>query len=158
MEKINIKDLNLLVTSKEIKMPEVDWIYEAIELLIKQRIKHCKSQLDEAISKDEAFFQNHLESQIIVYKDKSGEFYGHFSVPVYNDMIEFLNHTDLAAWHINRGIVQQALRQYLQILPEDEFDCGDDLLELRKLLYNKYKKNQDDLEGALTELMLVIPN
>ena len=151
MEKINIKDLNLLVTSKEIKTPNPDWIYKAIELLIKQRVQHCKSELDEAISKSEAYFQNCLESQIIVYKDKSGNFYGHFSVPVYNNMVEFLNHTDSISCYINKGIVQQALRQCF-------YNCHhESAMDIVLMLLENYGKTKQDLEGALTELLLVMP-
>ena len=152
MEKLNIKDLNLLVTAREIKLPEIDWLHEAIELLIKQRVQHCRTELENAMLKDEAFFQNSFESPIIVYKNKSGKFYGHFSVPTYNSMIEFLNHTDSISCYINRGIVQQALRQYFYILSN--------IKKFEGFCFNlaKYNKNYEDLEGALTELMLVLPN
>ena len=80
MEKINVKDLNLLVASREIKLPDNKWLYEAIELLINQRVAHCRKALDSAIKNEEAFLQNHLDSQIIIYKSKQcGRIYGHFS-------------------------------------------------------------------------------
>lgn len=150
MEKINVKDLNLLVASREIKLPDNKWLYDAIELLINQRVSHCYKALNIAITNDEAFMQNHCDSQIIIYKSKQcGRIYGHFSVPVYNNMIEYLNNSDAPALYINKGIVQQALRQYFYDIRYRDTDC------LEKLL-DEYQKDFKHLEDALTEIMLII--
>ena len=150
MEKINVKDLNLLVASREIKLPDNKWLYDAIELLINQRVSHCYKALNIAITNDEAFMQNHCDSQIIIYKSKQcGRIYGHFNVPVYNNMIEYLDNSDAPALYINSGIVQQALRQYFYDLRYRK--TGD----LEKLL-DEYQKDFKHLEDALTEIMLII--
>ena len=150
MEKINVKDLNLLVASREVKLPDNKWIYDAIELLINQRVKHCKLQLDKAIKNDEAFLMNHFDSPIVLFKSKlGGRVYGHFTEPVYNQMIVYLNHPEESAIYLDRGIAQQALRQYFYDLRYRKTD------DLEKLL-NEYQKDFKHLEDALTEIMLVL--
>lgn len=150
MERIDITKYNLPVTEREHELPKLDWLYEAIKLLINQRVAHCRSQLEETIKKGEAYIE-YKYSPIVFYKNAKGEEYGHFSEPVYNDMIEFLNHIDHIEYHLNKMIVQQALRQYFYN-SHNYSSLNNDML----LILEKYNKTYEDLEGALTEMMLVM--
>lgn len=146
MKKIYSDELNLLVHTKSFNQPETKWIDKAIELLIQQRVNHCKAKLDVAMSHDEAFFTNHLNSQYITYIDKDRNEYGHFSIPVYNMMIDYLINSEL-----HRGIVQQALRQFTHNIITFN-TCKYEV----KFLLEDYDKTEEDLANALTEIMLIL--
>lgn len=141
MEQINIKDLNLIVKSVEHKMFNQDCLYEAIKHLIERRIEHCKEQLDFAIRENHAFQRDHNTSQYIVYI-VNGKERGHFSVPVYNHMVEWLNNESST---YDKCIVQQALRQ-LYFEEETEI-CA---------ILGKYNHAHSDLFNALTEMIVVL--
>lgn len=144
MEKINIKDLNLTVKSVEHKMFNQDCLYEAVKYLIKRRINHCKEQLDFAIHENHAFQRNHSDSQYIVYiGPRSGQETGHFSVPVYNHMIEWLNNESST---YDKCIIQQALRQLYSYELEKEL----------RIILNKYDYSDLDLFNTLTEMIVVL--
>lgn len=146
MKKINSKELELLVKSVEpCHSLDTQWITEAIRVLILQRIQHCYAQLDNAISKDEAFFANHLESQVIIYVDNHQ--YGHFGIPTYNHMVEYLEDN----MPEDKLIVQQALRQYFENIRLKDTNY----YEVLDIL-TKWSKGESDLENALTEMMLIL--
>lgn len=147
MKKIDQKELGLLVKSQEYKSCNSEWLNEALNCLIQQRVIHCKSQLDYAMSKDEAFYCNHSNSDIIIYVNKDGNNYGHFGIPTYNHMVDYLND----GLPYDKGIIQQALRQHLENLHSDNAYryavCS---------VLSEYQKDEKYLEGALTELLLIL--
>lgn len=145
MKKINPKELGLLVKSQEYKPFDNKWLDEAIMLLIKQRVKHCKMQLDRAMAKGEAYLCNHLGSQYIIYVDNDGNAYGHFGTPTYNHMIDYLK----GGLPYDKMIVQQALRQHHTNCRLRDMHC----LEIYDKL-SDFSKTREDLENALTEMML----
>lgn len=65
-------------------------VAEAIRQLIFWRAEHCQNQLAEKVAKGETFITS-PSSDFICYKDG-----GHFSVPVYKAMTEFLAIEDLS--------------------------------------------------------------
>lgn len=141
MKKINTKDLNLLVANVEFKGLNTEYIEECVKFLISLRVNHCRTQLEEAIKKDEAFYANHLDSEIIFFYGKSGKEYGHFSGPVYNIMMDFLNGDEQFD---SPMIVQQALRQMFYLKENSDL----------KQILQKYNKTEEDLYMALTEMLL----
>lgn len=147
MKKIDPKELGLLVKSQEYKPFDNKWLDEAVMLLIRQRVQHCKEALDDAMAKGEAYLCNHSDSQYIIYVN--GNEYGHFGVPTYNHMIDYLN----GGLPYDKGIIQQALRQHLYNVRYDGFTSE---LETVKDLLLTHNKTRSDLENALTEMMLVL--
>lgn len=141
MEKIDSSKLGLLVKSVPFRKYDNNWMHRVITLLIQQRVHHCKSQLDEAMNNDEAFFMNHSDSETIVYKNG-----GHFAIPVYNEMVDWLDH----GVDYNREITQQALRQHLNNLHNKDRNW-DTVINL----LSEYRKTERDLENVLTEILLV---
>ena len=144
--KIDVKNFDLTVKTQKYREFETEWSDEAIRTLIIQRMHHCEYKLLRAIHQEEAFLCNHSDSQIVIFVDKDGNEYGHFSEPTYNSMVEFLNY-----FVLNRGIIQQALRQYLSNIHNDDRDR----YEIQSIL-EKYNKKEQDLENTLTELILVL--
>lgn len=147
MEKINPS--GLLVKSQEYRPFDNKWIDDVVNVLIQQRVQHCKKALDDAMNKNEAYFCNHLNSQYIMYVDENGKEYGHFSAPVYNHMVDFLD----GGMPFDRLIIQQALRQYFYNVRYDGFT--EDFDKVINMLKN-YDKTRSDLENVLTEMMLVL--
>lgn len=113
----------------ELAYRKIDWtaICEAIYALIEQRAKHCEEQLAMAVAKGETF-RTHPDSEIICYKGG-----GHFSIPVYKAMTDFLASDSVDAVRdkmafgsridrdcleksVAKGITQQALRQLFYII------------------------------------------
>ena len=149
MEKINVKELGLPVKSQEYRPFDHKWIDEVIKLLIEQRVKHCKAELDNAKNRDEAYICNHSNSQYIIYVDENGKEYGHFGVPTYNHMVDFLE----GGMPYDKGIIQQALRQHFHNIKTREFmDCCENVIKILK----SYNKLIADLENVLTEMMLIL--
>lgn len=144
MEKINIKDLNLTVKSVEHKMFNQDCLYEAVKHLIEKRINHCKEHLDLAISENRAFQR---DSQYIAYVSSiTKKEHGHFSIPVYNHMVEWLNNESST---YDKCIIQQALRQLYYTNLTSPYRT------LFKIL-NKYNQTHWDLFNVLTEMIVVL--
>ena len=146
MEKINPKELGLLVKSQTYRNYDREWLYTAIETLIRLRVTHCSSALDLAMSRDEAYLCNHSDSEYIIYVDQNGEEYGHFSAPLYNVMVEFLD----GHQPYSRLIIQQAIRQYLYNKNNDNayrYAVMEVLSESNKI--------EQDLENALTEMIVL---
>lgn len=134
MEKI--KKIELLVYTPE---ESFDFTQEVVKFLINKRVQHCYSELQEAIKNDEAGYWIHETSNVIVYKNGK-----HFSIPVYNHMVDFLN----GDAPLDIAIVQQAIRSYQYMT------CNDDL-EF-SILLNKYDKKFEDAFRTITDLIVLV--
>lgn len=71
----------------EIHRTPINWatITKAVRMLLQWRAEHCQEELAEHVTKGETFVTS-PDSDYILYKDG-----GHFSVPVYEAMVEALN-------------------------------------------------------------------
>lgn len=125
---------------------EINWpaIINTVRLLIEWRVKHCEQQLAEATLKGETSYLGD-EPHTIFYKNG-----GHFSIPTYQTMIEFLSIESLTKSDLTPGIAQQALRQYMRVLATKNFGSEREYKMLRDTTLN----NLVLLESILTEILL----
>lgn len=106
---------------------------KALYWLIESRIHHCEEQLVENTLQNNTL----IRGEVIHYGDG-----GHFSIPVYDALVRFVNNEI----EKDRLIVQQALRQYLLLVRTND----ESLSELEEII------SREDIEGCLTEDLLVI--
>lgn len=130
----------------ELNFREIDWyiINETIRLLIKGRIQHCEDELAKATIASETMFDNSISQQIFF---KNG---GHFSIPVYNQMVEWYN-SGQNLQDASALITQQALRHYFYLLRTEDTEA---LTELENALISG-SYTLEDLENILTEDILI---
>lgn len=138
MEKIT--KIELLVYNQLAPRESFDFTQEVVRFLIERRVQHCYSELQEAIKNDSAGYLTSVDSQIIVYKNGN-----HFSIPVYNHMVDFLN----GGIPCDLEIVQQAIRSYNALTPEEDEAFLDEILR-------KYDKDWHDAFRVITDLIVLV--
>lgn len=138
MEKIT--KIELLVYNQPAPQESFDFTQEVVKFLIERRVQHCYSELQEAIKNNSAGYLISIDSQTIVYKNGN-----HFSIPVYNHMIDFLN----GSIPFDLMIVQQAIRSYNALTPEEDQAFEDEIL-------HKYSKDWQDTFRVITDLIVLV--
>lgn len=138
MEKIT--KIELLVYNQPAPQESFDFTQEVVRFLIERRVQHCYSELRNAIENNSAGYLISIDSQTIVYKNGN-----HFSIPVYNHMIDFLN----GGISYDLGIVQQAIRSYSALTPEEDQAFEDEILR-------KYDKSWQDAFRVITDLIVLV--
>lgn len=138
MEKIT--KIELLVYNQSAPQESFDFTQEVVRFLLEKRVQHCYSELQEAIENDSAGYLTSSNSQIIVYKNGN-----HFSIPVYNHMVDFLD----GGIPYDLEIVQQAIRSYNALTPEEDQVFLDEVLR-------KYNKDWQDAFRVITDLIVLV--
>ena len=146
MNKIQMSDLNLSVKESVRKTPDKDWVNEIIYALIWQRINYYRNELEKAMAKGHAYQMNTVNSEIVIYNNGSEE-YGHFSIPIYNTLVDWYE----KFFELNRFVVQQALRQHLINLNDISSLNTKRIISINR----KYDQTLDDVGLMLTELMMI---
>lgn len=126
---------------------EVPWdtLEEAFTFLIEMRALHCEEQLAKATANGETWIDDEYNPQIIFFPG------GHFSIPVYEAMIDYLhNGHRLRTQMPSLLICQQALRCYMDIAHQDDDGRCATYQHLRNILG---KMSIREFECYLTEFL-----
>lgn len=108
------------VLEAPVQFSEIDKIAanQAVYTLIQMRVEHCESQLAKAVANDKA--KANPSGQYVYFEGG-----GHFSMPVYEQLVGFLNNPfrlfiESDPGFLRKAIAQQALRMLFLIWKDEE--------------------------------------